>query len=132
MAGLSAVGAALSVPYAFAASKIIDEVGGQIAATMGDISGDPDIDPFAGLPPDLIDNLGGALVGLAVVSAVLSIATAISFFLIGLRLRQRRWWTFCYLSAWGECLLFPFGTILGIFTILVLSRPSVKQLFGMG
>lgn len=131
MAGLSAVGAALAVPYAFAASKLVDQLGSQISTSLGDISGGADVDPFAGLPPDLMDNVSAGIVGLAVGSAVLSLATAVSFLLIGLRLRQRRWWTFCYLSGWGECLLFPFGTILGIFMIIVLSRPSVKRLFGM-
>jgi hypothetical protein len=29
-----------------------------------------------------------------------------------------------------ECLFLPFGTILGVFTIIVLSRESVKELFG--
>jgi hypothetical protein len=47
------------------------------------------------------------------------------------QIRNRRWWTFCYLTGWGECLMFPFGTVLGIFTIIVLSRPSVKLLFGV-
>jgi hypothetical protein len=28
-----------------------------------------------------------------------------------------------------ECLFIPFGTILGVFTIIVLSRESVKTLF---
>jgi hypothetical protein len=28
-----------------------------------------------------------------------------------------------------ECLFLPFGTILGVFTIIVLSRESVKALF---
>jgi len=27
--------------------------------------------------------------------------------------------------------MFPFGTILGVFTIIVLSRPTVKRSFGM-
>ena len=27
---------------------------------------------------------------------------------------------------------FPFGTALGVFTIVVLSRPAVKQIFGVG
>jgi len=30
-----------------------------------------------------------------------------------------------------ECLFMPFGTVLGVFTILVLVRESVKQLFGV-
>jgi hypothetical protein len=27
------------------------------------------------------------------------------------------------------CMLMPFGTVLGVFTIIVLMRPSVKELF---
>jgi hypothetical protein len=30
-----------------------------------------------------------------------------------------------------ECLFIPFGTILGVFTIIVLSRESVKTLFAI-
>ena len=29
-----------------------------------------------------------------------------------------------------ECMMMPFGTVLGVFTIIVLLRPSVRQLFG--
>jgi hypothetical protein len=29
-----------------------------------------------------------------------------------------------------SCVFMPIGTILGVFTILVLSRPSVKSAFG--
>jgi len=28
-----------------------------------------------------------------------------------------------------ECLFMPFGTVLGVFTLVVLVRPSVKELF---
>jgi hypothetical protein len=28
-----------------------------------------------------------------------------------------------------ECIFIPFGTVLGAFTILVLMRPSVKEMF---
>ena len=28
-----------------------------------------------------------------------------------------------------ECMFFPFGTVLGVLTIIVLIRPSVKPLF---
>ena len=37
-----------------------------------------------------------------------------------------------WLSVGGvECLFFPFGTILGVFTIVVLMRDSVKELFAV-
>ena len=37
---------------------------------------------------------------------------------------------FCLVIAALECAFAPFGTVLGVFTIIVLQRPSVKQLFG--
>src|SRR4029077_18158881 len=41
-----------------------------------------------------------------------------------------RYW-FVFVMACFECAFFPFGTVLGVFTIVVLSRPAVKQLFGI-
>lgn len=43
--------------------------------------------------------------------------------------RRKRYW-FIFVTACIECVFFPFGTVLGVFTILVLSRESVKSLFG--
>jgi hypothetical protein len=43
---------------------------------------------------------------------------------------RRRYW-FAFVIACVQCLFFPFGMILGVFTIIVLSRSSVKQLFGV-
>jgi hypothetical protein len=44
--------------------------------------------------------------------------------------RRRRYW-FAFVVACVQCLFLPFGTILGVFTIIVLSRSSVKELFGI-
>jgi len=44
--------------------------------------------------------------------------------------RRRRYW-FVFITGCVQCLFFPFGIILGVFTIIVLSRTSVKQLFGV-
>jgi len=46
------------------------------------------------------------------------------------RLRKKRNWTFCFVVACVSCLFAPMGTVLGVFTILVLSRPTVKAMFG--
>jgi hypothetical protein len=45
------------------------------------------------------------------------------------RIRQRRSRTFCLITAGLTCMQFPFGTALGVFTILVFNRPSVAALF---
>jgi hypothetical protein len=47
-------------------------------------------------------------------------------------LGRRRHHTFCLVIAFIECLMMPFGTVLGVFTIIVLLRDSVKQLFALG
>ena len=46
-------------------------------------------------------------------------------------LAQRRRYVFCLVVAAVECMFMPMGSVLGIFTILVLMRPSVKTLFGV-
>ena len=38
-------------------------------------------------------------------------------------------YTFCLVMAAIECACMPFGTVLGVFTIIVLMRESVKELF---
>jgi hypothetical protein len=49
----------------------------------------------------------------------------------GPHLGRRRGHAFCFVVACLACLFMPFGTVLGAFTIIVLSRPSVKARFGM-
>ena len=36
---------------------------------------------------------------------------------------------FCFVIACLACMQMPLGTILGVFTIIVLARPSVKEMF---
>jgi len=42
---------------------------------------------------------------------------------------NRRHRTFCLVIAAASCLFMPFGTVLGVFTIIVLMRESVRVLF---
>ena len=44
-------------------------------------------------------------------------------------LSKRKNHLFCLIIAGLQCAIFPFGTALGVFTIIVLLRESVKQLF---
>jgi len=44
-------------------------------------------------------------------------------------LAQRRRRTFCFVVSALNCLSMPLGTALGIFTIIVLERPTVRRLF---
>jgi len=49
----------------------------------------------------------------------------------GKRLAAYRSHTYCLVIAGVECLFMPFGTVLGIFTILTLIKPEARQLFGL-
>jgi len=47
----------------------------------------------------------------------------------GRSLQTRKRYTFCLVMAGIECIFMPVGTVLGVFTIIVLVRDSVKGLF---
>ena len=54
---------------------------------------------------------------------------AIAMIVAGRSIARRRWYTACLVIAAIECLMMPFGTVLGVFTLIVLLRPSVKAIF---
>jgi len=56
---------------------------------------------------------------------------AVLIFVAGHKLKRRVSYTYCVIVAGVECLLMPYGTVLGVFTILVLMKESVKSLFGL-
>lgn len=66
-------------------------------------------------------------VGLAIMLGIWFIAALMAA--AGWFLAQRRYHLFCLVVAAVSCLFMPFGTVLGIFTIIILSRPSVQALF---
>ena len=57
--------------------------------------------------------------------AILIIAYMVCNILSAKWLKQRKNRTFSYIVAAMNCLQFPFGTALGVFTFIVLSRPTV-------
>jgi uncharacterized membrane protein len=65
----------------------------------------------------------------ALMFIVFGILMAVCIGISGYKLGQFKSYTYCLVIAALECVLMPFGTILGVFTILVLLRPSVKLLF---
>ena len=82
--------------------------------------------PAEELPPEF---LGWIFVGLGSLLFLLGIAMAICILIAGRCLSRRKCYTFTMVMACVECLFVPFGTILGVFTIVVLSRESAKALF---
>jgi hypothetical protein len=51
---------------------------------------------------------------------------------VGRCLRDRRHFIFVLVIAGLECAFVPWGTALGVFTFVVLTRPTVKALFPAG
>ena len=131
LAGVSLFSGIPALMWGVAGAKLLDEAGSDMAVALGDISGQAGADPFGGGADAMLADVGTLLVTAIVAGLVIALVAAIHLTLVAVKIKQRRWWTFCYLTGWGECLMFPFGTILGIFTIIVLGRPSVKKLFGV-
>lgn len=73
--------------------------------------------------------MGGFISAIMLVAVVLTWTFAYCLYRTGRNLREARNPTFCFVMACLICLSIPFGTALGIFTIIVLNRPTVKERF---
>ena len=82
--------------------------------------------PGEELPPEF---LGWIFAVIGLVLFVIGIAMAILILIAGRCLSRRKAYSFALVVACVECLFVPFGTILGVFTIVALSRESVRALF---
>jgi hypothetical protein len=82
--------------------------------------------PAEDLPPEF---LGWIFAVLGSLLFLIGIAMAICILIAGRSLALRKRYSFAFVLACIECLFIPFGTILGVFTIVVLSRESVRGLF---
>ncbi|MFP5287445.1 MAG: hypothetical protein ACLGI9_17035 [Thermoanaerobaculia bacterium] len=75
--------------------------------------------------------MGWFFVAFASTITALIWAYAICLALAGTYLARRTHYTFCLVMAAISCTFMPLGTALGIFTLIVLLRPSVRALFGL-
>ena len=73
--------------------------------------------------------IGWAIIVFGSLFMLLGWSLAVVKILTGRWLSARKNRTFCFVVACVECIGVPLGTILGVFTITVLSRPSVRALF---
>lgn len=60
---------------------------------------------------------------------ILGVTFALLMFFAGRSIRDRRRRIFCQIIGGLNCLQVPFGTVMGVCTIMVLNRPEVKLLF---
>ncbi len=66
------------------------------------------------------------------VLAIWFVASGILNLISGFKLRARQGRTFSLVVSAINCLHLPLGTILGVFTIVVLSRPTVAEVYAAG
>lgn len=76
--------------------------------------------------------VGWMFVGIGLFAFIMVQAMALVMIFSGSFLRKRRHYMFSFVVACVACAFVPFGTVLGVFTIIVLSRESVKSLYGLG
>jgi hypothetical protein len=74
---------------------------------------------------------GWIFIASAVLFIVVGFTIAILIFFAGRSISKRKRHMFCLVIAGLECAMFPFGTALGVFSLMVLLRESVKQSFDL-
>lgn len=86
------------------------------------MAADPGSDPDAEMAGGIVAMIGLVFCGIFFSKCVLLIFSAIGLF-------KRKWRMVSYIGAALSIMNMPIGTVLGIFTFLVLGRPSVKALY---
>jgi hypothetical protein len=79
-----------------------------------------------GPPPALIGYIFAIVGGLLV---LIGWTLAVCSFLVARYLKRRKHYLFCLIVSGVNCLQVPFGTALGVFSLIVLLRPQVKAMF---
>lgn len=73
--------------------------------------------------------VGWLFIAVAVSLIGFGMTLAVLFLMIARRLRQRRGYMFCVVVSAVSCLSMPFGTALGVFSLIVLTKAPIKALF---
>jgi len=84
--------------------------------------------PGGDMPPAMF---GWIFVAAGALAFILAQSLGLALIVSGRLMRRRVKHTFSFIVACVACMFMPFGTILGVFSIIVLSRASVKSLYGM-
>ena len=111
LAGLGLLGACFGVIY----------MGSGIAVMFAPV------EPAEGEPP--VELFGGLMLGVGALVLLLSLFSSLLQFLAARFIGRRTHRIFCLVVAGINCLSVPLGTILGVFTIIVLVRRSVIAQF---
>ena len=79
--------------------------------------------------PEFVEWMGWFFIFLASSFMAIGFAFAICLAIAGRYLSRHRHYRYCLVMAALACMFMPFGTVLGVFTILVLMTESVRTMF---
>ena len=80
-------------------------------------------------PMDVFDNFMNIYLALYALAGLLALILGALCFVSARKMSQRRGQTFSLLIAGLNCLSFPMGTLLGVFTFIILLRPSITATY---
>ena len=80
-----------------------------------------------GSPPPAF--IGWIFVIMGSIFIVLGWSMAVCIIAAGRQLKRHRNRMFCMVVAGLECMFMPFGTVLGVFTLIALNKDSIKEMF---
>ncbi len=95
---------------------------GMGAAFVSGVFNNPNSTP----PPPAV---GWILIAVGSTLMLFGLSMAACIILTGVSLANGRRRLFCLIIAFIECINFPFGTLIGVFTAVVLLKPGVKAYF---
>jgi hypothetical protein len=90
------------------------------------ISGAFDGQSSGDVPPAFV---GWMLIIMPCIFILFGWALSVCIIVAGRKLANKRSHLYCLVIAGIECMFMPVGTVLGVFTIIVLMKDSVKELF---
>lgn len=125
LAGLSAVGCCGYGAFSIFMATVIPSVISNMPQPPANSTGQP-VPP---MPPEVAGMFGSFYLVFGVIQIAAGIAYGLGYYLAGRSLSERRNMTLCYVVAGFACLSIPLGTVLGVFTFIVLARPSVQAQF---
>lgn len=100
-----------------------------VALGVGMVTGALPMHDAEGNPADDARMAGWIFIAIGAVIILLGVTLGAFIAYAGRCLAQQRRHTLCMVVAAISCLCMPLGTVLGVFTLIVLLRPSVKAAF---
>lgn len=127
MAGLNALGIVFLVIHYFFMKKMMMFVEAEAARAQAAAAASGSAVP--GLPVGVMDEAMQGLMILYIIGALMTVAFVIANIVAGRFLAKAKGRVYCMVISALNCLFIPLGTLLGIFTFVVLCRNSVVQFY---